>query len=63
MYLLSCINSPTCTVVSFEHEEYVVNEGENLQPVLILSNPVSMPMIVEILSSSNGSATGKQQLH
>ena len=41
----------------------MVNEAKNLQPVLTLSNPVSMPMTIEVLSFNNGSATGKQQLH
>lgn len=43
----------------FEHSIYTVNEGdENVQPVLVLSNPSSTAMTVEVFSTG-GSATGR----
>ena len=46
--------------VSFEQQTYKVNEDdENVQPVLVLSNPSSTAITVEVFST-DGSATGKQ---
>ena len=49
------------TSVKFNQSAYSVNEGnEVLQIVLVLSNPSSTDITVEVLST-DGSATGKQR--
>ena len=43
----------------FEDSTYTVNEADgNVQPVLVLSNPSSTAITVEVFSTG-GSATGK----
>ena len=50
----------TAATVRFEHEAYNVNEDdEKLEPVLVLSNPSSSVITVQVFST-DGSATGKQ---
>ena len=46
--------------VNFEQQTYNVNEDDGkVEPVLILSNPSSTAITVEVFST-DGSATGKQ---
>ena len=46
--------------VSFEQQTYNVNETDGqIEPVLVLSNPSSTAITVEVFST-DGSATGKQ---
>ena len=46
--------------VNFERQTYTVNEDDiNIEPVLVLSNPSSSVITVQVFST-DGSATGKQ---
>ena len=46
--------------VSFDQQVYTVSEaGGRIEPVLVLSNPSSSVIAVQVFST-NGSATGKQ---
>ena len=46
--------------ISFEQPTYIVNEAdEKVEPVLVLSNPSSSIITVQVFST-DGSATGKQ---
>ena len=46
--------------VSFEQQSYAVNENNGkVEPVLVLSNPSSSVITVQVFST-DGSATGKQ---
>ena len=46
--------------INFEHQTYNVNEDDiKIKPVLVLSNPSSSVITVQV-SSTDGSATGKQ---
>ena len=50
----------TAVTVRFEQQTYTVNEAdERVEPVLVLSNPSSSVITVQVFSI-DGSATGKQ---
>ena len=50
---------PTAATVRFEHQSYNVNEDAGkVEPMLILSNPSSTDLTVEVMITG-GSATGK----
>ena len=49
----------TAAIVSFEQQTYNVNESnEKVQVVLVLSNPSSTDIIIEVVNT-DGSAIGK----
>ena len=54
-----CYNLTDATV-KFEQQTYTVNEDDiKIEPVLVLSNPSSSVITVQV-SSTDGSAAGKQ---
>ena len=60
MYLVTANLCLIAANVSFEQQTYNVNETDGqIEPVLVLSNPSSTAIIVEVYST-DGSATGKQ---
>ena len=57
---LQLLYSVLVATVSFEQQTYNVNEAdEKVEPVLVLSNPSSTVITIEV-SSTDGLATGKQ---
>ena len=61
MYLSATIYTPyiTAATISFEQQTYIIYESDELvQPVLVLSNPSSSVITVQVFST-DGSATGK----
>ena len=60
MYLVTANLCLIAANVSFEQQTYNVNETDGqIEPVLVLSNPSSTAITVEVFST-DGSATGKQ---
>ena len=61
-YILVIVTNPcviTAVTVRFEQQTYTVNEAdERVEPVLVLSNPSSSVITVQVFST-DGSATGK----